>query len=118
VLIVDDNVDHLAFLRAAVGARYRVAAAANGFEAYELACRVQPDAILLDLVMPVLDGYSVVRKLRQNPATAKTPIIFVTGLDADALEPLPPMSAVLRKPCHQGEILEAIRKVLPAATGL
>ena len=117
MLIVDDNVDHLAFLRAAVGARYRVAVAANGFEAYELACRVHPDAILLDLVMPVLDGYSVVRKLRQNPATAKTPIIFVTGLDADALEPLPAMAAVLRKPCHQGEILEAIRKVLPAATG-
>jgi CheY-like chemotaxis protein len=67
--------------------------------------------------MPVLDGYSVVRKLRLNPSTAKTPIIFVTGLDADALEPLPAMSAVLRKPRHQGEILEAIRKVLPAATG-
>jgi len=114
VLIVDDNVDHLAFLRAAVGARYRVSTAANGFEAYEQACRVHPDAILLDLVMPVLDGYSVVRKLRQNPATAKTPIIFVTGLDADALDPLPVVSAVLRKPCHQGEILDAIRKVLPA----
>jgi putative two-component system response regulator len=56
VLIVDDNVDHLAFLRVAVSARYRVATAANGFEAYELACQVRPDAILLDLVMPVLDG--------------------------------------------------------------
>jgi CheY-like chemotaxis protein len=115
VLIVDDNVDHLAFLRAAVGARYRVAAAVNGFEAYELACGMHPDAILLDLVMPLLDGYAVVRKLRQNTATANTPIIFVTGLDADALEPLPPRSTVLRKPCHQGEILEAIQKVLPAA---
>ena len=116
MLIVDDNVDHLAFLRVAVSARYRVATAANGFEAYELACQVRPDVILLDLVMPVLDGYTVVRKLRQNPTTAQTPIIFVTGLDADALEPLPVMSAVLRKPCHQGEILEAIRKVLPATT--
>jgi two-component system, cell cycle response regulator len=117
VLIVDDNVDHLAFLRVAVSARYRVATAANGFEAYELACQVRPDAILLDLVMPVLDGYTVVRKLRQNPITAQTPIIFVTGLDADALDPLPPRSTVLRKPCHQGEILEAIRKVLPVSTG-
>ena len=114
MLIVDDNVDHLAFLRVAVGARYRVASASNGFEAYELACRVRPDAILLDLVMPVLDGYTVVRKLRQNPVTAKTPIIFVTGLDAEALGPLPPLSAVLRKPCHQGEILEAIGRVLTA----
>lgn len=114
VLIVDDNVDHLAFLRVAVGARYRVATASNGFEAYEVACRVRPDAILLDLMMPVLDGYTVVRKLRQNPDTAKTPIIFVTGLDSEALGPLPALSTVLRKPCHQGEILDAIRKVLAA----
>jgi len=113
VLIVDDNVDHLAFLRVAVGARFRVATAANGFEAYEVACRLRPDAILLDLVMPVLDGYTVVRKLRNNPETASTPIIFVTGLDAEALGPLPALSAVLRKPCHQGEILDAIQKVLP-----
>jgi CheY-like chemotaxis protein len=114
VLIVDDNIDHLAFLRVAVGARFRVATASNGLEAYELACRVRPDAILLDLVMPVLDGYTVVRKLRQNPATAHTPIIVVTGLDADALGPLPDLSTVLRKPCHQGEILEAIQRALPA----
>jgi CheY-like chemotaxis protein len=112
VLIVDDNVDHLAFLRVAVGARYRVATASNGFEAYELACRERPDVILLDLVMPVLDGYTVVRKLRQNREIARTPIIFVTGLDAAALDPLPELSAILRKPCHQGEILEAIGKVL------
>jgi CheY-like chemotaxis protein len=115
VLIVDDNADHLSFLRVAVGARYRVASASNGFEAYELACRLRPDAILLDLMMPILDGYTVVRKLRQNHTTAKTPIVFVTGLDADALGPLPDFSTVLRKPCHQGEILEAIQKVLPAS---
>jgi CheY-like chemotaxis protein len=77
---------------------------------------VRPDAILLDLVMPVLDGYTVVRKLRQNQATARTPIIFITGLDSDSLGPLPDLSTVLRKPCHQGEILEAIQKVLPAPT--
>jgi CheY-like chemotaxis protein len=114
VLIVDDNVEHLAFLRLALGARYRVATASNGFEAYEIACRGRPDAILLDLVMPILDGYTVVRKLRQNPLTVKTPIIFVTGLDAEALGPLPELSTVLQKPCHQGEILEAIQKVLSA----
>jgi CheY-like chemotaxis protein len=113
VLIVDDDVDHLSFLRVAVGAHYRVATAANGFEAYELACRLRPDVILLDLVMPTLDGYTVVRKLRHNPETARTPIVFVTGLDADALGPLPELSTVLRKPCHQGEILDAIQKVLP-----
>jgi cyclic di-GMP phosphodiesterase len=115
VLIADDNVDHLAFLRVAVGARYRVMTASNGAEAYDVACRVRPDAILLDLIMPVVDGFTVVRQLRANPATAETPIVFVTGLDADAVDAhaeRASLSAVLRKPCHQGEILEAIGRVL------
>jgi CheY-like chemotaxis protein len=113
ILIVEDNADHLAFLRVAVGARYRVATATNGLEAYELACRIRPDVILLDLVLPVLDGYALVEKLRANPATSVTPVVFVTGLDRDRLVALPPRSTVLRKPCHQGEILQAIQNVMP-----
>ena len=114
MLIVDDNVDHLAFLRVAVGTRYRVLTATNGFDAYDLACRERPDAIPLDLVMPVLDGYTLVGQLRDNPATKTTPVVFVTGLDVPALGTLPERSTVLRKPCHQGEILDAILSVLPA----
>jgi len=114
VLIVDDNIDHLAFLRVAVGTRFRVVTATNGLEAYELACRVRPDAILLDLVMPVVDGYALVQQLRANAETATTPVVFVTGLDTPAPGTLPDRSIVLRKPCHQGEILAALLGVLPA----
>ena len=114
VLIVDDNIDHWGFLGVAVGTRFRVATATNGLEAYEVACRVRPDVILLDLVMPILDGYALVQQLRANAGTAATPVVFVTGLDAPALGTLPPRSTVLRKPCHQGEILAALLAVLPA----
>lgn len=112
VLIVDDSVDHLEFLRAALGARYRVVTASNGLDGYTTACEARPDAILLDLVMPIVDGHTVVRKLRANIATSRIPIIIVTGLDAAAVEagadPSEP-TIVLQKPCHQGEILGALQ---------
>jgi len=113
VLIVDDNTDHLEFLRAAASSGYRVLVASNGLDAYTIACDQHPDVILLDLVMPVANGQTVVRKLRANPATAAVPIIAVTGLETATVEALPErgdFSVVLKKPCHQGEILEAIRK--------
>lgn len=115
VLVAEDNTDHAEFIRQAVWSRYRVVTASNGEDAYALACRLHPDAILLDVLMPVLDGHSVVRKLRANPETARTPVIFVTALDAksvDAAADRDELAVVLRKPCHRGEILDAIKKVL------
>lgn len=118
ILIVDDSVDHLEFLRSALGARYRVETASSGLDGYTAACAALPDAILLDLVMPVIDGHTVVRKLRANPATARIPIIFVTGLDAAGVEARggPLEVTVLQKPCHQGEILAAIKGALATSS--
>jgi CheY-like chemotaxis protein len=115
VLVVDDNTDHAEFIRLAVWSRYRVVTASNGLDAYTLACRLHPDAILLDVMLPVLDGHAVMRKLRENPETARTPIVFVTALDAksvDALADIAEPPVVLRKPCHRGEILDALKSVL------
>ena len=115
VLIVDDNPDHLEFLRAAVDSRYDVVTTAHGLDAYELACRTRPDVILLDLLMPVVDGQTVVRKLRSNPLTAGMSIIAVTGLESEMLAALPErqdFAAIVRKPCHQAEIIDAIERVL------
>ena len=61
VLIVDDNTDHLEFLRAAAASGYRVLVASNGLDAYTIACDQHPDVIMLDLVMPVANGQTVVR---------------------------------------------------------
>jgi CheY-like chemotaxis protein len=115
VLVADDNVDHVELLRFALTTQYRVITASNGLDAYATACRVRPAAILLDVVMPIVDGYSVVRKLRANPTTAAIPIAMVTGLDAAALEALPgrvDLPIVLRKPCHPGEVLGAVERLL------
>lgn len=56
-----------------------VSAARNGLEGFEMACRIKPDLILLDIELPVMDGYSVVMELRKNPDFADTPIVAVTS---------------------------------------
>lgn len=81
VLIVDDVPDNLALLHATLDqAGYTVLVATDGFSAIERASNFLPDAILLDAMMPQLDGFETCRLLKQNPATKHIPIIFMTGL--------------------------------------
>jgi CheY-like chemotaxis protein len=115
VLIVDDNTDHREFLRAAAAPRYRVVTASNGLDACAIARRHRPDVILLDLLIPIVDGSGVVRQLRANPLTARIPIVLVTGADREVVDRLPErgaLAAILRKPCHRGEIFAAIHEAL------
>ncbi|MGE3724375.1 MAG: response regulator [Candidatus Sericytochromatia bacterium] len=58
---------------------FQVYCAHNGIEAYERACQFQPDLILMDIRMPVMNGIEALHKLRQNPQTQKTPIIALTA---------------------------------------
>jgi len=82
VLIVDDEVSNrktLQFLLAPLG--YLLEFAGDGVEALEKAAQVRPDLILLDVMMPRLDGFEVCRKLRADPTLAEVPVIMVTALD-------------------------------------
>ncbi|MDI4634915.1 response regulator [Pelomonas sp. V22] len=83
VLIVDDNAENLTVLGELLQPLYQVRAANGGERALQLMqldpC---PDLVLLDVMMPDLDGYEVLRRLRADPATAEVPVIFVTALGA------------------------------------
>jgi putative two-component system response regulator len=84
ILIVDDEPTNLAVLTQILQADYRVRAARSG----ELALRAvasepRPDLVLLDIMMPEMDGYEVLTKIRAEPATRDIPVIFVTALNAD-----------------------------------
>src|SRR5262249_14904799 len=84
VLIVEDNSELLELLRLHLrGAGYAIATAANGVEALKKARSVTPDLVLLDLVLPELDGFAVCETLRKDPATTAIPIIVVTGLTSE-----------------------------------
>lgn len=79
-LLCDDDpllVDLVQYRLAARG--WEVIVARDGGEAMERLAEATPDAIILDAMMPVLDGYEVLRRLRESPATATTPVIMLTA---------------------------------------
>ena len=80
VLAVDDESTNLQLLRQTLHDNYRLLFAKDGARAIELAVNEKPDLILLDVMMPEMTGYDVCRVLKANPATANTPVIFVTAL--------------------------------------
>jgi DNA-binding response OmpR family regulator/DNA-binding CsgD family transcriptional regulator len=81
VLIVDDVPDNLAVLHDALDeSGYTVLVATHGEAALQRARQAQPDIVLLDAVMPGMDGFEVARRLKAEPDTAHIPIVFMTGL--------------------------------------
>ncbi|MBC5766298.1 adenylate/guanylate cyclase domain-containing protein [Ramlibacter albus] len=81
VLVVDDTPDNLFLMSALLEDVYQVQTADNGPAALAMAASdTPPDIILLDIMMPGMDGYDVLRRLRQDPATAGIPVIFLTAL--------------------------------------
>lgn len=83
VLIVDDTPENLTVLGEILIPHYRVKVASSGPRALKLAETLPvPDLILLDVMMPDMDGYQVITSLRSNPKTSDIPVIFVTAMDA------------------------------------
>jgi diguanylate cyclase (GGDEF)-like protein len=80
VLIVDDEATNIITLTHILGSEYTIYAAKNGHDAIEIAGKHIPDVILLDILMPVMDGYEVFSILKKSKKTQEIPIIFVTGL--------------------------------------
>lgn len=79
ILLVDDSPANLHALIAALRGQYQILLATNGEQALDIASRVVPDLILLDVVMPGTDGYQVCEKLKQQSRTRDIPVIFVTS---------------------------------------
>lgn len=80
ILIVDDERENLHILFHTLRTEYDVAAANSGKMALEKIEREKPDLILLDIVMPDMDGYEVLSRLKENNETREIPVIFITGL--------------------------------------
>lgn len=84
ILIVDDEPINLAVLNQVLTVDYKVRAASSGARAVEVASsEPQPDLILLDVMMPDMDGYSVLMELKKNSATQGIPVIFVTAMESE-----------------------------------
>ncbi|TRX03522.1 diguanylate cyclase [Candidatus Methylobacter oryzae] len=88
ILVVDDVPSNAAILEEALSSAYRIKAASNGVDALRIAQRERPDLILLDVMMPGMDGFEVCRHLKEDVHTQNIPVIFVTAKNADADEEL------------------------------
>ncbi len=116
ILIVEDEEPNLKILvNWLVSERYDIAAAVNGREAVEKSKACSPDLIILDIMMPEMDGYEACRLIKADPATTNIPIIIVTalndrgsklkGLDAGAND-------FLSKPIDQAELVIRVKNLL------
>jgi DNA-binding response OmpR family regulator len=80
ILIIDDDLDTLRLVGLMLQRQgYQISAATNGQQGLDKAFEEDPDLILLDVMMPDMDGYEVTRRLRQNPSTMETPILMFTA---------------------------------------
>ncbi|MEJ1960165.1 MAG: EAL domain-containing protein [Gammaproteobacteria bacterium] len=113
VLIADDDAAVRRLLSAVLRPRgHTIIEAGNGEQALALAESQNPHLIVSDLLMPAMDGYELVRRLRIQPSTAQTPVIFLTAEydegDATELARSAGVTRVLRKPCKPSDVLEAV----------
>ncbi|WP_303850122.1 diguanylate cyclase [Seleniivibrio woodruffii] len=114
ILIVDDNQQNLKVLGNILreNTKYGLAFAMNGFEALDFISTTKPDMVLLDVMMPDMDGYEVCRQIKKDPKTANIPVIFITakteaedavlGFEAGGVD-------YISKPFHETELLMRIR---------
>ena len=83
ILVVDDEPANLGVLNAVLQPYFRVRVARSGAEALRaVGTAPRPDLVLLDVMMPEMDGYTVLSKLRESPASCNLPVIFVTAMDS------------------------------------
>jgi CheY-like chemotaxis protein len=118
LVVEDDNSNRELLVRLLRKEGCIVAEATNGRLALERALAAPPDLVLLDLMMPVMDGFSFLREMRQNPALRDTPVIVLTAKDLSKSE-LENLSSTVDRVLHKGtygrdELLREIRKQLPA----
>ena len=117
VLIVDDEPDLVEIMTLGLAQQgFRTASAANGFEALESARCAQPDAILLDLDMPRINGWEVLEQLKNHPTLSVVPIVILTGTAKSQSDRYTGLSnganAYLTKPCSIEEIAQTLLSVM------
>jgi two-component system sensor histidine kinase EvgS len=112
VLAEDDAVNMKLFADMLTQNDYAVILTQNGKEAVETVERESPDIVLLDLRMPVMDGFEAVRRLKKSPKTAATPVLALTAcVMADDKEQVRKagFDGLVEKPCRVSELLHAIK---------
>ena len=121
ILIVDDDIETLRLVGLMLQRQgFNIVAANNGTQALAQAAHEHPDLILLDVMMPDMDGYQVTRKLRKDPQTANTPILMFTAktqVDDKLAGYEAGVDDYLTKPVHPVELVARIKVLLARNMG-
>lgn len=116
ILVVDDDRLSRKLVETLLeGDGYSVTCAGSGADALEAIAAARPDLVVLDLMMPGMDGFEVMRQLRSAPATRDLPVVLVTALDqADVLARLANVGAleILTKPLDRWKLADCLTKLL------
>jgi pilus assembly protein CpaE len=116
ILIIDDDLDTLRLVGLMLQRQgYQISAATNGQQGLDKAFEDDPDLILLDVMMPDMDGYEVTRRLRRNPSTMDTPILMFTAktqLDDKVIGFEVGANDYLTKPTHPSELQARVKALL------
>jgi len=116
ILIVDDSPTEIGVLKKIlVSQGHQTSTASNGEQGIQKTKELRPDLVIMDIVMPGLDGFQATRKITKNPETKSIPIILLTSKDMKSDRAWGLMTGAkeyLVKPVKTDQLLEAIKKVL------
>lgn len=114
ILLVDDDVDLIKVMSGALESKaYEVIVAYNGQEGLEKARREKPDLVVLDILMPVADGFTFADQFRKDPALAKTPVLALTSFSESLGQPFPfEVSEYIVKPIKPKDLVAKVEEFL------
>jgi DNA-binding response OmpR family regulator len=115
VLMIDDEPQFLRLMERALREEFTILTAEDALDGYALLCQHKPDIVLLDVMMPMLDGWTVLRKIRSSQAFSKVRVLVITGLGPEAARheaSLLGVAKILHKPLVPSQLVAAVREAL------
>jgi two-component system alkaline phosphatase synthesis response regulator PhoP len=114
ILLVDDDVDLVTVMRGALESKaYEVIVAYNGLEGLEKAKKEKPDLVVLDILMPVADGFVFADQFRKDPSLAKTPVLALTSFSESLGQPFAfEVSEYIVKPIKPRDLVAKVEEFL------
>jgi len=114
ILVVDDDVELVTVMKGTLESKsYEVIVAYNGKEGLEKAKKEKPDLVILDILMPVMDGWSFANQFSNEPSLAKTPVLALTSFSESLGQPFPfEVCEYIRKPLKPKELIAKVEEHL------
>jgi two-component system alkaline phosphatase synthesis response regulator PhoP len=114
ILLVDDDVDLIKVMSGVLESKaYEVIVAYNGQEGLEKARKEKPDLVVLDILMPVADGFTFADQFRKDPSLAKTPVLALTSFSESLGQPFPfEVSEYIMKPIKPRDLVAKVEEFL------